>query len=46
MWVRPLLRSTQAGLRVDLVLGLLLVVGVLTGVAADAIGVNCRIDLI
>ncbi|HEV7962952.1 MAG TPA: hypothetical protein VGP57_10495, partial [Actinoplanes sp.] len=39
-------RSRQAGRRVDLVLGLLLLAGVLTGVAANTIGVNWPLDLI
>jgi DMSO/TMAO reductase YedYZ molybdopterin-dependent catalytic subunit len=36
----------QGGRRVDLVLGLLLLAGVLTGVAANTIGVNWPLDLI
>ncbi len=40
------LRSRQGGRRVDLVLGLLLVAGVLTGTAANTIGVNWPLDLI
>jgi DMSO/TMAO reductase YedYZ molybdopterin-dependent catalytic subunit len=40
------LRSRQAGRRVDLVLGLLLLAGVLTGTAANTIGVNWPLDLI
>jgi DMSO/TMAO reductase YedYZ molybdopterin-dependent catalytic subunit len=36
----------QGGRRVDLVLGLLLVVGVLTGITANTIGVNWPLDLI
>ena len=40
------LRSRQAGRRVDLVLGLLLVAGVLTGITANTIGVNWPLDLI
>jgi DMSO/TMAO reductase YedYZ molybdopterin-dependent catalytic subunit len=39
-------RSRQAGRRVDLVLGLLLMVGVLTGITANTIGVNWPLDLI
>jgi hypothetical protein len=46
MRVRSLLRSRQAGRRVDLVLGLLLAIGMLTGVTAYAIGVNWWLDLI
>ena len=42
MW----LRSRQGGRRVDLVLGLLLLAGVLTGIAANTIGVNWPLDLI
>jgi DMSO/TMAO reductase YedYZ molybdopterin-dependent catalytic subunit len=44
MWMR--LRGRQGGRRVDLVLGLLLVVGALTGVAANTVGVNWPLDLI
>ena len=40
------LRGRQGGRRVDLVLGLLLVAGVLTGIAANTIGVNWPLDLI
>jgi DMSO/TMAO reductase YedYZ molybdopterin-dependent catalytic subunit len=40
------LRSWQAGRRVDLALGLLLTAGVLTGLAANTIGVNWPLDLI
>jgi DMSO/TMAO reductase YedYZ molybdopterin-dependent catalytic subunit len=40
------LRSRQAGRRVDLVLGLLLLAGVLSGVAANTIGVDWPLDLI
>jgi DMSO/TMAO reductase YedYZ molybdopterin-dependent catalytic subunit len=40
------LRSRQAGRRVDLVLGLLLAAGALTGLGANAIGVNWPVDLI
>jgi DMSO/TMAO reductase YedYZ molybdopterin-dependent catalytic subunit len=40
------MRMRQGGRRVDLVLGLLLVVGVLTGVAANTIGVDWPLDLI
>ncbi|MEU8817685.1 hypothetical protein [Actinoplanes sp. NPDC048796] len=36
----------QGGRRVDLVLGLLLISGVLTGIAADTIGVRWPLDLI
>ena len=39
-------RSRQAGRRVDLVLGLLLAAGVVTGIAANTIGVNWPLDLI
>jgi DMSO/TMAO reductase YedYZ molybdopterin-dependent catalytic subunit len=38
-------RSRQAGRRVDLVLGLLLLAGVLTGVLANTVGVNWPLDL-
>jgi DMSO/TMAO reductase YedYZ molybdopterin-dependent catalytic subunit len=41
-----MLRSRQAGRRVDLVLGLLLSAGVLTGIAANTVGVNWPLDLI
>ncbi|MBM2615804.1 molybdopterin-dependent oxidoreductase [Actinoplanes sp. LDG1-06] len=44
--MRVSLRSRQAGRRVDLVLGLLLMLGVLTGVTANTIGVNWPLDLI
>jgi DMSO/TMAO reductase YedYZ molybdopterin-dependent catalytic subunit len=44
--MRVRLRSRQAGRRVDLVLGLLLLTGVLTGLGANAIGVNWPLDLI
>jgi DMSO/TMAO reductase YedYZ molybdopterin-dependent catalytic subunit len=44
--MRVRLRSRQGGRRVDLVLGLLLLAGVLTGVAANTIGVNWPLDLI
>ena len=44
--VRVRLRSRQGGRRVDLVLGLLLLAGVLTGTAANTIGVNWPLDLI
>jgi DMSO/TMAO reductase YedYZ molybdopterin-dependent catalytic subunit len=40
------LRSRQGGRRVDLVLGLLLLAGVGTGVAANTIGVDWPLDLI
>jgi len=40
------LRSRQGGRRVDLVLGQLLLAGVLTGVAANTIGVDWPLDLI
>src|SRR4051812_40404024 len=40
------LRSRQGGRRIDLVLGLLLPAGVLTGLGANTIGVNWRLDLI
>ncbi|NMO52307.1 molybdopterin-dependent oxidoreductase [Actinoplanes sp. TBRC 11911] len=46
MQVRALLRSRRAGRRVDLVLGLLLSLGALTGLAANTIGVNWWLDLI
>ena len=44
--MRVRLRGRQAGRRVDLVLGLLLVAAVLTGIAANTIGVNWPLDLI
>src|ERR1700760_3625335 len=44
MWKR--LRGRQGGRRVDLALGLLLLVGVATGIAANTIGVNWPLDLI
>jgi DMSO/TMAO reductase YedYZ molybdopterin-dependent catalytic subunit len=44
--MRARLRSRQGGRRVDLVLGLLLLGAVLTGVAANTIGVNWPLDLI
>jgi DMSO/TMAO reductase YedYZ molybdopterin-dependent catalytic subunit len=44
--MRVRLRSRQGGRRVDLVLGLLLLAGVLTGIAANTIGVNWPLDLI
>jgi DMSO/TMAO reductase YedYZ molybdopterin-dependent catalytic subunit len=44
--MRVRLRSRQAGRRVDLVLGLLLLAGVLTGITANTIGVNWPLDLI
>src|SRR4051812_37418841 len=40
------LRTRHGGRRVDLVLGLLLIVGVLTGVAANTVGVDWPLDLI
>src|SRR5258706_16480615 len=40
------LRTRQGGRRVDLVLGLLLLAGVGTGIAANTIGVNWPLDLI
>ncbi|MDT5043373.1 MAG: hypothetical protein QOE51_4358, partial [Actinoplanes sp.] len=40
------LRSRQGGRRVDLALGLLLLAAVLTGTAANTIGVNWPLDLI
>jgi hypothetical protein len=40
------MRMRQSGRRVDLALGLLLVVGVLTGVTANTIGVDWPLDLI
>ncbi|TQS41919.1 molybdopterin-dependent oxidoreductase [Cryptosporangium phraense] len=39
-------RARQGGRRVDLVLGLLLVAGVITGLSANTIGVNWPLDLI
>jgi DMSO/TMAO reductase YedYZ molybdopterin-dependent catalytic subunit len=44
--MRVRVRSRQAGRRVDLVLGLLLMTGVLTGITANTIGVNWPLDLI
>jgi DMSO/TMAO reductase YedYZ molybdopterin-dependent catalytic subunit len=44
--MRVALRSRQGGRRVDLVLGLLLLAGVLTGVTANTVGVNWPLDLI
>jgi len=44
--MRVSLRARQGGRRVDLVLGLLLTAGVLTGTAANTIGVNWPLDLI
>jgi DMSO/TMAO reductase YedYZ molybdopterin-dependent catalytic subunit len=44
--MRVRLRNRQAGRRVDLLLGLLLSAGVLTGLAANTIGVNWPLDLI
>jgi DMSO/TMAO reductase YedYZ molybdopterin-dependent catalytic subunit len=40
------MRLRQGGRRVDLVLGLLLLVGVLTGITANTVGVNWPLDLI
>ena len=40
------MRMRQGGRRVDIVLGLLLVVGVVTGIAANTVGVNWPLDLI
>jgi hypothetical protein len=40
--MRVALRTRQGGRRVDLVLGLLLLVGAATGVAANTIGVRWR----
>src|SRR3569833_1559213 len=40
------LRSRQGGRRVDLLLGLLLIAGVATGVAANTIGTDWPLDLI
>jgi DMSO/TMAO reductase YedYZ molybdopterin-dependent catalytic subunit len=40
------MRLRQGGRRVDLVLGILLLVGVLTGITANTIGVNWPLDLI
>ena len=44
--MRVRLRSRQGGRRVDLVLGLLLLAGVLTGIVANTVGVNWPLDLI
>ncbi|MFI5895846.1 molybdopterin-dependent oxidoreductase [Actinoplanes sp. NPDC051513] len=44
--MRVSLRGRQGGRRVDLALGLLLAAGVLTGTAANTIGVNWPLDLI
>jgi DMSO/TMAO reductase YedYZ molybdopterin-dependent catalytic subunit len=44
--MRIRLRGRQGGRRIDLALGLLLVAGVLTGLAANTIGVNWPLDLI
>jgi len=44
--MRVRVRSRQAGRRVDLVLGLLVLLGVLTGITANTIGVNWPLDLI
>ncbi len=44
--MRIRLRSRQGGRRVDLVLGLLVPAGVLTGLGANTIGVNWPLDLI
>jgi hypothetical protein len=41
-----MLRSRQGGRRVDLALGLLLLLGVLTGITANTIGVDWPLDLI
>ncbi len=40
------LRSRQGGRRIDLALGLLLLVAVLTGIVANTVGVNWPLDLI
>ena len=44
--MRVRLRSRQAGRRIDLALGLLLMIGVLTGVTANTVGVDWPLDLI
>src|SRR6201995_151197 len=44
MWKR--LRGRSGGRRVDLALGLFLLVGVATGITANTIGVNWPLDLI
>src|SRR5689334_13429961 len=44
--MRMRLRGRPSGRRVDLVLGLLLLAGVLTGVTANTVGVNWPLDLI
>jgi DMSO/TMAO reductase YedYZ molybdopterin-dependent catalytic subunit len=44
--MRVRLRGRQGGRRIDLVLGLLLLAGVLTGLGANTIGVNWPLDLI
>lgn len=44
--MRLKVRNRQGGRRVDLVLGLLLAAGVLTGVAANTVGVDWPLDLI
>ena len=44
--MRVRFRGRQGGRRVDLVLGLLLLAGVLTGLTANTIGVNWPLDLI
>jgi hypothetical protein len=44
--MRVRLRGRQGGRRTDLVLGLLLLAGVLTGLGANTIGVNWPLDLI
>jgi DMSO/TMAO reductase YedYZ molybdopterin-dependent catalytic subunit len=43
--MRVRLTNRQGGRRVDLVLGLLLLAGVITGIAANTIGVNWPLDL-
>src|ERR687889_1074474 len=44
--MRVRLRGRQGGRRIDLVLGLLLLAGVLTGLGANTIGVDWPLDLI
>jgi hypothetical protein len=44
--MRANFRARQGGRRVDLVLGLLLIAGVVTGLAANTVGVNWPLDLI
>jgi hypothetical protein len=44
--MRMRLRGRQGGRRVDLALGLLLVVGVVSGIAANTVGINWPLDLI